>query len=252
MNIEIYVEDNLMKEADKKNQSECTNCNSGILCTATIPLFSALPEEVQKSLTEHSIQSIRAKGSFLFRVGEKVDSVLIIRKGRIKLCKYDADGNEYILDIIHDGDSIWENLFLENAVFPYSAVCLSKVDLCEIKKSEFIQLIADRPNIAMNLISLLSLRLKDSNEKALLLSIHDPKVRLAGFLLDRDIRCVGPVIKLKLEDIAASIGLRPETVSRNLSRFEKAHLIKRLGQGKIIVTDRIGLKKIYEASQEEI
>lgn len=237
-----------MEKADKKNSSVCANCKNGIWCTTTIPLFGALPKDVQKSLTEHSIQTTRAIGTILFGVGEKVDSVLIIRKGRIKLCKYDADGNEYILDIIHDGDAIWENLFLENAVFPYSAVCLSKVDLCEIKKSEFIHLIADRPSIAMNLISLLSLRLKDSNEKALLLSIRDPKVRLAGFLLDRDIRCVGPEIKLKLEDIAASIGLRPETVSRNLSRFEKAQLIKRLGHGKIMVTNRSGLKKIYEAS----
>jgi len=237
-----------MEKANKKALPSCANCKNSIWCTQTIPLFSALPADVQRSLTDHSIQTTKAKGSFLFRVGEKVDSVLIIRKGRIKLCKYDADGNEYILDIIHDGDAIWENLFLENAVFPYSAVCLSKVELCEIKKSEFMQLIAERPNIAMNLISLLSLRLKDSNEKALLLSIRDPKVRLAGFLLDRDIRCVGPEIKLKLEDIAASIGLRPETVSRNLSQFEKANLIKRLGHGKIMVTDRSGLKKVYGSS----
>ena len=238
-----------MEKTDKKIFPKCEDCQNCILCTAAIPLFHALPEDVKKSLTEQSLQTTRAKGSTLFRVGEEVDSVLIIRKGRIKLCKYDADGNEYILDIIHDGDAIWENLFLENAVFPYSAVCLTKVDLCEIRKSEFIQLLANRPAIAMNLISLLSLRLKDSNEKALLLSIRDPKVRLAGFLLDRDIRCVGPEIKLKLEDIAASIGLRPETVSRILSRFEKEHFIKRLGQGKILVTDRSGLKKIYEASE---
>lgn len=237
-----------MKTTDQTNQTGCRNCKNSIWCTTTIPLFSTLPGDVQKNLMENAIQTTRAKGSSLFRVGEKVDSVLIIRKGRIKLCKYDSDGNEYILDIIHDGDAIWENLFLENAVFPYSAVCLSRVDLCEIKKSEFIQIIGHRPGIAMNLISLLSLRLKDSNEKALLLSIRDPKVRLAGFLLDRDIRCVGPEIRLKLEDIAASIGLRPETVSRNLSWFEKDRLIKRLGQGKIMVTDRSGLKKIYESS----
>lgn len=238
-----------MENADNHTQIGCANCQNRTMCTSTVPLFGTLPPDMRASLTAHSVQTTRAKGSFLFRVGEAVDSVLIIRKGRIKLCKYDADGNEYILDIIHDGQAVWENLFLENAVFPYSAVCLTRVELCEIKKSEFIRLIADHPGVAMNLISLLSLRLEDSNEKALLLSIHDPKVRLAGFLLDRDTRCVGPEIKLKLEDIAASIGLRPETVSRNLSRFEKAHLIKRLGQGKLIVTDRGGLKEIYEANQ---
>ena len=237
-----------MKQTDGKILPECGDYKRGILCMGNIPLFRALPEDVQESLMEHSLETARAKGSSLFRAGEKVGSVLIIREGRVKLCKFDTDGNEYILDILHDGDSIWENLFLEDAVFPYSAVCLTKVDLCEIKKSEFIQLLSDRPSIAINLISLLSLRLKDSIEKTWLLSIRDPKVRLAGFLLNRDLRCIGPEIKLKLEDIAASIGLRPETVSRHLSRFEKAHLIKRLGQGKILVTDHSGLKKIYESS----
>lgn len=237
-----------MENINKTMTCGCVNCKSGILCTTAIPLFNALPGDVQKKLTEHSVQTTFERGSTIFSAGEEVDSVLIIRKGRIKLCKYDVDGNEYILDIINDGDAIWENLFLEEPVFPYDAICLSDVNLCEIKKSEFIQMLAYHPSIAMNLISILSRRLQDSNEKALLLSIHDPKVRLAGFLLDRDIRCVGPEIKLKLEDIAASIGLRPETVSRNLSNFEKNHLIKRLGKGKIIVTDRSGLKKIYESN----
>lgn len=238
-----------MEKMQKENPSGRAVCKNSLWRTTNIPLFNALPDEVWKNLTEHSVKTTGVKGSALFRIGEKVESAWIIRTGRIKLCKYDADGNEYILDIIHDGDAIWENLFLENAVFPYSAVCLSKADLCEIKKGEFIRFLADYPGVAMNLISLLALRLRDSNEKALLLSIRDPEVRLAGFLLDRDIRCVGPEIKLKLEDIAASIGLRTETVSRNLSRFEKARLIRRLGQGKILVTDRVGLKKIYEASQ---
>lgn len=240
-----------MAKNDQNAQFECAHCKDGKLCAAAIPVFGTLSDELQKNLAAHATQSTRAKGSFLFQVGEAVGSVLIIRKGRVKLCKYDANGNEYILDILHDGDAIWEALFLESPVFPYSAVCLSKVELCEVRKSEFIQLITDRPDIAMHLISLLSLRLRDANDKALLLSMHDPKVRLAGFLLDRDIRCVGPEIKLKLEDIAASIGLRPETVSRNMTLFVKAGLIKRLGHGKIMVTDREGLKKIYESGRPE-
>ena len=236
---------------EKKIQSQCHHCQNEKLCATAIPVFGTLSEALQKSLAEHAIQTARTKGSFLFRAGEEVGSILIIRKGRIKLCKYDANGNEYILDILHDGDAIWEPLFLEEPVFPYSAVCLSKVELCEISKREFMRLIADHPGVAMHLISLLALRLRDANEKALLLSIYDPKVRLAGFLLDRDVRCVGPEIKLKLEDIAASIGLRPETVSRNMSRFVKAGLIQRLGRGKIMVTNRAGLKEIYEAGQGE-
>ena len=239
------------KTVQRQTLPEWNKSRAKIWRTENVPLFHALPQEIWKDLLENSRQATKEKGSPLFLAGEKVRSVLIIRRGKIKLCKDDADGNEHILDIIHDGDAIWENLFLENAVFPYSAVCLTEVCLCEIRKSEFIRILADQPAVAMHLISLLSLRLKDANERALLLSIRSPKIRLAGFLLDRDIRCVGPAVELKLDDIAASVSLRPETVSRSLSLFERAHLIKRLGKGKILVTDRNGLRKIYESDHHK-
>ena len=48
--------------------------------------------------------------------------------------------------------------------------------------------------------------------KAYLLSLHDVDDRVGQFLLFRDARCIGKEIELKLDDIAASISLRPETV----------------------------------------
>ena len=57
---------------------------------------------------------------------------------------------------------------------------------------------------------------------------------------------MGPEINLKLEDIASSIGMRPETVSRKLSKLEKLGMIRRIGKGRILVTDRNALEKLYE------
>jgi CRP-like cAMP-binding protein len=238
-----------MECSEKNNDLSCGNCKKGLACprAGKIPLFSALPEAALVTLMDHSVQSSKAKDSVLFRAGQTAESVFIIRTGRVKLCKYDGDGSEYILDILHDGDAVWENLFLENTTFPYSAVCLTDVSFCEIRKQDFHNLLSEHPEVAVNLVSLLAIRLRDANEKALLLAIRDPRIRLAGFLLDRDSRCIGPEIKLRLEDIASSIGLRPETVSRGVSQFEKMHLIRRAGQGSIMVTDRAGLKKIYES-----
>ena len=77
-----------------------------------------------------------------------------------------------------------------------------------------------------------------------MLSIRDPRQRLAKYLLARDQRCAGPEIRLKLEDIAASVGLRPETVSRNIARFAREGLIERPGRGRILVVDHEGLRAI--------
>ena len=71
--------------------------------------------------------------------------------------------------------------------------------------------------------------------------------RVGQFLLFRDARCIGKEIELKLEDIAASISLRPETVSRVIAKFEKAGAVKRLGRGKLLVTDREKLRALAHA-----
>ena len=77
-----------------------------------------------------------------------------------------------------------------------------------------------------------------------MLSIRDPRQRLAEYLLIRDRRCSGPEIRLKLDDIGASVGLRPETVSRNIARFVREGLLQRTGRGRLLVIDHEGLREI--------
>ncbi len=69
--------------------------------------------------------------------------------------------------------------------------------------------------------------------------------RLAGFLMYRVDRSPSDDIVLKLDDIAASVNLRTETVSRKLREMEKMRLIERLGHARIKVLDRDTLREIY-------
>jgi CRP/FNR family transcriptional regulator len=69
--------------------------------------------------------------------------------------------------------------------------------------------------------------------------------RLAGFLMYRVDRSPTDDIVLKLDDIAASVSLRMETVSRKLRELEKMGLIERRGHAKIKVIDRDALREIY-------
>ena len=99
----------------------------------------------------------------------------------------------------------------------------------------------------MSLIAMLSTELQEVKEKAQLLSVRQPLIRLAGFLISKDTTCTNHVIRMKLDDIAASIGLRAETVSRCISKLEEQQLITRLGQGKLKVTNRSKLSELYNS-----
>ena len=162
----------------------------------------------------------------------------------MKLCRFDSLGREEIVTILADHDIIWEGMFLDGSIYPYSAVCLTNASICQIHRDDFIKVVDD-PSAAMNIIILLSKKLHDANERNMLLSTKDPMARLAGFLMYRVDRSVGDDIVLKLDDIAASVNLRTETVSRKLREMEKSGLIERVGHAKIRVLDRDALREIY-------
>ena len=235
---------------DTCQHTSCPFYKGHTLCTSQIGIFADLPLQAQEKLISHAVLSTHPKDQILIREGQPIDSIMIIRRGRIKIRRIEASGQEHVLDILHDGQAIWHDMFLDNPVYHYSVVCLTDVDLCEIRREEFLALLKQQPETAMRLIQILSSELAEAKEKIVLLSIRDPKVRLAGFLLDRDTRCIGPYIHMRLDDIAASIGLRPETVSRSLSKLEKEGIINRLGQGKLQVKDRAALQKLLDDNEK--
>ena len=84
----------------------------------------------------------------------------------------------------------------------------------------------------------------ESNRHAELLSTSSPKARIAGFLLYRKERTAERAVKLKLEDIAASVSLRPETVSRKLKELEREGIIQKTGQSSIEIINFSELRSI--------
>ena len=217
------------------------------LCTSEIRLFKSLPKDVQEDLVNHSDHIQYPKGKIIAQEGDKIDSVLIIRHGRIKTCRYDASGEEYIMDVLHEGQAIWHDMFLNYYTYHYNIVTLSTTMVCKIKRTDFMHLLTKYPNATMSLIAMLSTELQEAKEKAQLLSVRQPLIRLAGFLISKDTTCTNHVIRMKLDDIAASIGLRAETVSRCISKLEEQQLITRLGQGKLKVTNRSKLSELYNS-----
>lgn len=196
------------------------------------------------SLMGHSIHETLKKSSYLFREGEPAESIFIIKKGRIKLCRFDSLGREQIVTILTDGDMIWEGMLLDGSIYPYSAVCITSASIYRIRRDDFVKMVND-PDAAMSTIMLLSKKLHDANERNMLLSTKDPMARLAGFLMYRVDRSEDDDVVLKLDDIAASVSLRAETVSRKLREMEKMGFIERLGHARLRVLDRDALRDIY-------
>lgn len=243
-----------MREYRDPENNRPANCPFGkndTSCMDRIRLFRGLPEQSRRELMAGVIHKSYPAGKVLIEEETAVRYILVIRKGRVKICRTDAGGEEHILDILHDGQAIWHDLFLKEPVYHYTAVCLTPVDACLFSRKEFMRMITQEPEMALGLIAMLSTELTEEKEKVLLLSIRDPDTRLAGFLLDRDEKCLDGCISMKLADIAASISLRQETVSRSLTRLQKAGYIERVGRGRLKVADRQGLLAFFRREDPE-
>ena len=234
----------------ERNREHCPYEKEGTTCMDKIRLFRGLPEASREKLMEGVIHRSYAAGRVLIEEEEKVRYILVIRRGRVKICRSDAGGEEHILDILHDGQAIWHDLYFKEPVYHDSAVCLTDVDACLFSREEFMRIITGEPEMALGLIAMLSTELTEEKEKVMLLSIRDPDTRLAGFLLDRDEKCLNGHISMKLSDIAASISLRQETVSRSLSRLQKAGYLSRTGRGELKVIDRQGLLDFFRRAEQ--
>ncbi|MDO5027117.1 MAG: Crp/Fnr family transcriptional regulator [Tissierellia bacterium] len=225
----------------------CITCGSvHELCTRNIPSFQGLPEDVQAQIVSQALHEDYEKGRVLFRLGDPCDSIYIIRQGKVKLSYIDAEGKEIIIDIMVDGELIGDNLFLEKREYDYDAVCISDVKICQITRRDYEEVLKNNPILALNLIYSMSGKLKDQEEKIRILSENDAKKRLAIYLLSRNRRTKKSDIKLSVEEIAASINLRPETISRKIKDLVDEGYLERIGKKRLSLSNIEGLKRMID------
>ncbi len=218
-------------------------CRQYPACEDPLFFLPDLPEEAGERLRGQMICKTMKKGSTIFQEGEKVDSIYMIQKGKVKLTRWDAEGNEQIVGIFTDHETIWEGLLLEGSVFPYSAQCLTPSRICMLRAEALMELLKE-PAVSLHILTMLSQKLHDANERNLVLSTKDPKAKLAAFLLYRERRDREPSIQIKLDDISASLSLRPETISRKLNELIEEGLVSRAGKSGIRILDFEGLQAI--------
>ncbi len=228
-----FVRRKSMTDEPKKCDS-CQDCSN--------PLF-LLPETAGLQLQERIVYKELQRGSTIFQEGDRVDAIYMIRSGKVKLTRWDSEGNEQIVGIFTERETIWEGLLIEGSVFPYSAECMTPVSVCILYGEDLMELLK-APTVSLHLLTMLSQKLHDANERNLVLSMKNPKAKLAAFLLYREARDREESIQIRLDDISASLSLRPETVSRKLNELIDEGLVERAGKSGIRILDFEGLQDL--------
>jgi CRP/FNR family transcriptional regulator len=174
---------------------------------------------------------------------EPAEALYFVVSGVVKVFKTSADGREQILQIVRPGESFNDAPIFDGGANPASAQAMGPVVLYGIKNSDMTTILRTHPQVALNVIHVLSQKMRHLVSLVEDLSFRHVTARLAKILLEYAGDGVGPSKpRLTQQEMAAMAGTAREMIGRSLKELEDEGII-RLEHHRIVVTDKEALKK---------
>ncbi|GAU08734.1 Crp/Fnr family transcriptional regulator [Desulfoplanes formicivorans] len=212
-----------------------------------VDLFGGLQEEYLAFLAEIAREMHVTKGQSIFWAGDAGTGFYLVKTGRVKIFRTSFSGKEHILHVFGSGEAFGEVAVFAGDRFPASAVTLEPSRLLFFPRDAFRKLLAREPDLALQMLALLSRRLRSFVNKVEELSLKEVPARLAShFLL---LAAAGQTdtftLDLSKTELSKYLGTIPETLSRTLRKMESQGLVR--GNGACIrILDRPGLEEVAE------
>ncbi len=211
----------------------------------TSSLFGGLPDNELKGIEEISIERQFGRGESIFFEGDEGNGFYMVKEGKVKIYKLSLAGKEHILHIFGPGEPFGEVPVFHGQPFPASAEALMKSTLLFFPRDQFIRLVHETPSIALNMLAVLSMRLRRFATQIENLSLKEVPARLAGYLLYlAEEQGNSDIVELEISkgQLASLLGTIPETLSRIFAKMSEEGLLQVEGR-KIRLLNRIGLSE---------
>jgi CRP/FNR family cyclic AMP-dependent transcriptional regulator len=208
----------------------------------TIPLFSELNDTDLKEIVKVAIRQVYKKDNMILVEEEVGSTMFIILDGRVKISRISEEGREVILSILSEGDFFGEMSILNGQTRSANVVTLEDSEILVIRREDFLHMLHNYPQIAINLLKELAHRLRRSDSQIKSLSLQNATGKVASTLLriadDSGKIYMGQVEIPRLppqQDLANMAGTSRETISRVLKALEKRGYVKKQGSRLIIL-----------------
>lgn len=222
----------------------CKACQAHGQCLSKINLFKELGVDESKSIYFSANHKDYDKGESVFSFGDPINKIIIIRYGKIKTSTYDDNGRESIRKIYVQGDIIGEDSIFLDKSYQVNGEAIEKTGICQIDKANLRNILVKDHDFSLKMIKSLSQRVYETEMMLKILSIKDSYLRIAAFLAYRARITKNDVIELSQENIASSLNITRETVSRKLSELEQEGYIKNQSYKKIKIKNLSDLNKL--------
>ena len=194
-----------------------------------IPSFSGLSENQLQEIQQIIIHKHLNKGELIFTEGDHGNGFYVVVNGLVKIFKVSLEGKEHIMRIVGTGESFGQVPVYAGRSFPASAQAIAKSHLLFFPRTAFVELITRNPSLALSMLSVLSMRLREFTVHVENLALKEVPGRLAAYLLYlADEQGNEELVSLNISktQISSLLGTTPETLSRILTKMADKSLIE--------------------------
>ena len=233
---------------------ELNTCRNAVVMPheALLKFASALSPTLPGSFLQQldrsaDLLSLPAKGTAGFPISDQ-RLVVFVAQGSVKLVAHVGADREQIVAFAFAGEMIALPLASHT---PYELHALSNCQLVAFRANELAQSLNERAETADFLLEQITSALDRSRERSVLLGRKTAQERIASFLLDMAERIGTPegrtiylVLPMSRREIADSLGLTIETVSRQLTELRDRGAIHTMGRSGVVLMDRKDLARL--------
>ncbi|MEQ1638013.1 MAG: Crp/Fnr family transcriptional regulator [Methylococcales bacterium] len=201
-----------------------------------IPFFSQLSDEALTDLAENAKLAKYAKHAAIITEGEETTSLYIVISGKARVFTSYADGKEVTLLTQGAGSYFGELALLTDEPRSASVTTLENSVCGIISKTDFLNWLALHPNVAIDLLGILSEKVKYLTIKIKQLALSNVYERTVSVLKDMAYKegdCFIIDIRPTQQELATMVGASREMINK---------VMKELTAGGYVVTDGKSLR----------
>lgn len=187
-----------------------------------------IEEIVQRILDLHFEQ-----GETLYAPGDTSEALFLLKRGRVRVYKLEADGSEFTLAVVKPGTIFGEMALTAQRLRGAYAEAVEPSDVCILKREDVERLVREHPDVGLKIIRVLSERLRLCENRLEDIGLKSVPARLASLILrltESEGIMTGDGAKISTHythwQLAAMIGASRVSVTKAFARLQDAGAVE--------------------------
>lgn len=210
--------------------------------------FSGLSVSELEGIGQHLRMSEFPKGTIIYEPNQRGEVLFILKRGRVRIYRVGQDGRQLTISELGAGTIFGEMALLGQTMYGSFAEALDDCSICDIDRKAVLELLREKPELAVRLIELMGRRLQAAENRMESLGLRDVPRRLATLLIEladgsSDGKLGRPYTHAEL---AKMIGASRESVTVTLGDFRAREWVA-LDDHRISIIQPEGLRRFIGA-----